>query len=1277
MKNLNIWEISLRNFHTTPGQVSCVCYGHDEIGSSGDLYVCSNNLFITDFGDNDSIKWSKDLNDFTSRKDNRPINATFLTLTNTLCVGLEMGELLTLSDHGASCDLAGVCDSGLLAMEWSPDQELLVLVTKDMKTILMTCTFDPINEIDLQNEEFGEKQFITVGWGKKETQFHGSEGKQAAIAKVEVSPDLNIQSESCVKITWRGDGRLYAVGFSNNGIRQFKVFDREGQLQYTSEKQPGLESNLAWRPSGNVIATTQRLQDKYMVAFFEKNGLKHGGFTIPVNANTHVEDLAWSSDSEILALLCRDTDENVQKILLFTSSNYHWYLKQTLEYNSDQNVIKIMWDNDFDIANNKKLHVVFCNGRHLSYSFIWNIDHSKGKDDSDDAIVTVIDGQKVLVTGFRQTVVPPPMAAIELECETYINSIQFSPAKLDDKCIDSNTFFVCTSDNKITFYEQTQKFPLNYKKLNSFKVSECESPYECYYNWYWWKPDKLVSVLLDKDSNYMLVEWCIGGEKMTRNTVTRMPDPPMRMQSHTTDSNILFLHLKNGDIIEYKDGNIDIHEVSFSVACPKFSVFSIHDDLYFLGLTHKGHLYLNDTVILNNVSSFFIHTHFLLITTLQHVLLCNELTKPGLSAITEHQKIESDHVYKRKIERGAKLVIAVPNDTRTIFQMPRGNLENIQPRPLSLKIIGNYLDQLKYFEAFDLMRKQRINLNLIYDHDPEKFVKYVDIFLDSIKNNSWLSLFLSDLENVDVTKSMYASSYADKTVKLENENGSKVQEICDIIRVNLMKRSDNDSKILPMITSFVKKNTDDDLEAALGIIKQLKLQESGGSKLTVGSDEALKYLLYMVDVNKLFHVALGMYDFDLVLLVANKSQKDPKEYIPMLNEFNEMEENYKKFSINKHLKRFSKAVEFLVKCGPEKHEELKTFVKFHSLYRDALALFSPEEVIYKQIADDFGLYLKLKKQYIQAGVVYERARNIEKAIECYKEGLEWELAIKLGHTLPVDQYKRLCQDLVYALEDENRCLEALKILELYCDDVEKTICFAIENSQYKTAMRLCSQHRRDDLKTKFLLPAILKEYRNLTQLVEKNWYTFVKYRERLFVVRENKRRNPVEHYDPTYDNKDSDLYSDAGSTAASSRGSSRSYRSSKNRRKHERKVASLREGSQYEDVALVIALYSLVMSSFKLRSTVKEVNIALSCFDQEKEAFVLQTSLEKLFKEMKDSFKDIWTNEFEIEAINAATAAQSVPEGAQVILQGIAALEPYIRIAPVIKELNWKIEGLN
>lgn len=859
------------------------------------------------------------------------------------------------------------------------------------------------------------------------------------VLKKNIVLDLQGKIDDTVKITWRGDSNLYAIGFNLDGLRRFKVFDREGHLQYTSEKQQGLESNLCWRPSGNVIAATQKLPDKYVIAFFEKNGLKHGEFDIPVNNMTMVEDLLWSSNSEIITLLCRDTKDNVQKLLLFTMGNYHWYLKQELVFKDAKTISKILWGNDFDEANNKKLHVVLKSGKHVTYTWIWNVDRSRGRSEKDDAVVAVIDGKKLLLNGFRQTVVPPPMAALEIDLGAVANSVHFAPHTCDN---DSNRFFVVTSDNKLSFYDQIQKFPLQYElTCNTGYSHKCyiDNPFDTdnlfdnwgwlsndnipfqLYNWCWLDRDTILCIKIDR--THTIIEYKIEYNQIQTQSEKTLPTAVMRIECHPTDLSIAFLLLNNGDILKYtKGGNIEPIEVSFGVPCPKFNVFWVEDDLQFIGLTHKGQLYLDDTEAMNNVSSFFVHTHFLLITTLQHMLLSTDLSKAGINAIREYTLTNnSAHIYKRKIERGAKLVIVVPNDTRTVFQMPRGNLETIQPRPLSLKIIGEHLDSLKYHEAFDLMRKQRINLNLIFDHDPDKFIQNINIFLESINNNSWLSLFLSDLENVNVTKTMYGSSYAYKKDKA-TEVSNKVQKVCELIRFSLSMRSDTDSRILPFLTSFVKTNTVADLESALSLIKDLKTREEGGSKLPVSSDEALKYLLYMVDVNNLFNVALGMYDFDMVLLVANKSQKDPKEFIPMLNELNEMEENYQKFSINKHLKRFNKAVTCLVECGEEKHGELKTFVKYHSLYTEALSLFSLDSEIYKQISDDFGTYLRLKKNFLEAGLVYERGSNHDKAIDCYKDALEWELAINLAQAWPEEPFKKLCW---YVKSDVNHLVDLL------------------------------------------------------------------------------------------------------------------------------------------------------------------------------------------------------------------------------------------------------------
>lgn len=62
-------------------------------------------------------------------------------------------------------------------MEWSPDQELIALVTGELTLILMTRDFDVLSEQIINSELEGEGQLVNVGWGKKATQFHGSEGK--------------------------------------------------------------------------------------------------------------------------------------------------------------------------------------------------------------------------------------------------------------------------------------------------------------------------------------------------------------------------------------------------------------------------------------------------------------------------------------------------------------------------------------------------------------------------------------------------------------------------------------------------------------------------------------------------------------------------------------------------------------------------------------------------------------------------------------------------------------------------------------------------------------------------------------------------------------------------------------------------------------------------------------------------------------------------------------------------------------------------------------------
>lgn len=58
----------------------------------------------------------------------------------------------------------------------------------------------------------------------------------------------------------------------------------------------------------------------------------------------------------------------------------------------------------------------------------------------------------------------------------------------------------------------------------------------------------------------------------------------------------------------------------------------------------------------------------------------------------------------------------------------------------------------------------------------------------------------------------------------------------------------------------------------------------------------------------------------------------------------------------------------------------------------------------------------------------------------------------------------LFRDLVEGLKQEKRHKEALNILEQFYGNCELSILYAIECGDYKTALRLCSQYKKPNLK---------------------------------------------------------------------------------------------------------------------------------------------------------------------------------------------------------------------
>jgi elongator complex protein 1 len=119
----------------------------------------------------------------------------------------------------------------------------------------------------------------------------------------------------------------------------------------------------------------------------------------------------------------------------------------------------------------------------------------------------------------------------------------------------------------------------------------------------------------------------------------------------------------------------------------------------FIGLTNSGKLYLTGNsapaqVLASNATSFIIVSSFVVFTTSVHeATFVPVSTLPSLvNAAEEGQKPISMDWEKRRVERGSRLVVGVASSMSLVLQMPRGNLETINPRPLVMEMVKQDLD---------------------------------------------------------------------------------------------------------------------------------------------------------------------------------------------------------------------------------------------------------------------------------------------------------------------------------------------------------------------------------------------------------------------------------------------------------------------------------------------------------------------------------------------------------------------------------------------------------
>lgn len=545
----------------------------------------------------------------------RIVSLQYLGGTATTCLCLEGGDIVTVQengsgpDSGAHIEIMGSIDAGIAAARWSPDEELLTIVTKAGAVIFMSSSFDPMSEVNMTDDDLKASKHVSVGWGKKETQFQGRGAKALRDPTIPEKVDQGVLSprdDGATEVTWRGDGAFVAINSTAEGPdgkrRVIRVYSREGELDSASEPVDGFENALSWRPAGNLIAGIQRRTDRVDIVFFERNGLRHGEFTLRSSLTTiHSCErirLEWNSDSTVLAVILPGV------VQLWTMGNYHWYLKQEIPV--DASVGSVSWHSEKAL----RLAIVSSAGV-TALEEIFYTARGSCRPPFDNGAVAVIDGSTVKLTPFRTANVPPPMALFEVTVGSSAVDVAFgrqnqSFAVLHGKGVD--VFDWPVKNDRWVKPQLRAKIPFVSALTVGLRIAcTADSEFRCItYGDESGHSHLSVHTQSDQDTNSTVLD------ESRHLIATSTIEDESSIESYGQDS--------NGRLYKLSSQGDHPLPVSFPSQLPFFEMAKVDDIEIPFGLSRNGHLFASTRLLAKNCTSFILTPSHVIFTTSNHLV---------------------------------------------------------------------------------------------------------------------------------------------------------------------------------------------------------------------------------------------------------------------------------------------------------------------------------------------------------------------------------------------------------------------------------------------------------------------------------------------------------------------------------------------------------------------------------------------------------------------------------------------------------------------------------
>ncbi|KAF4551650.1 Elongator complex protein 1-like protein [Elsinoe fawcettii] len=1133
--------------------------------------------------------------------------ARYFAESQSTCLILAGGDLIVVRENAQPgedmIEIVGSVDAGITAASWSPDEELVAISTRANTFIFMTRMFEGTANVQMTPDDVKVSAHVSVGWGKSETQFKGKRAKALRDPTMPEHIDEGVLSRYDVgetTISWRGDGAYVAINtIEESKRRMIRIYSREGVLESVSEPVDGLEGALSWRPAGNLMAGIQYRKDgSVFVLFFERNGLRHGDFPLRFHDQAgsrpdwaqHIS-LEWNNDSTVLAVSFRD------RVQLWTMGNYHYYLKQEILFLAQADPVAINWHSE------KALYLTACSRsdfRHLNYTI--NVSGGTTAPPHDYGLAAVLDGRSLKLTPLRIANVPPPMSFVDVDL------------------IDNATDVACNRASTmigVLYVSKVQLFKLDLLGTNPSDVAPFKILDLPVSDVRPMQPRQLTItgddqiVVLASTANESIDTIYTLKSDLREEFPIPGPEGSVLTLSTPTDHSSIFLQtsayhksqttISTATVI---DGSLSLRRLTtLPLICPRIEVWKEDDTSLVVGLSAGGALHVlgrsageqtfSQRLQVKGITSFMTTPSHLIFTTSQHLIKFVHLHDGELEVpLDEPEKDERC----RSIERGARLISVMPSAYAVVLQMPRGNLETIFPRALVLAGIRKAIIAKDYRKAFFACRNHRVDMNILHDYNPKQFMTNVDLFVDQLKKPTHIDLFLSQLRDEDVTHTLYKETLNAPKLGLPTSSPpptplNKTNTICSAFITALSPSSRRKTHLQSLITSHVCK-TPPDLASGLQLISSLRSASDPAAL-----EQGIEHICFLSDANRLYDTALGLYDLDTALLVAQHAQKDPREYLPYLQSLQELPDLRRRFTVDNDLKRFGKALGSLIGLGKEGWEEAKRYAVRHELYAELV-----EGVKYDKEKSAEGMWLWAeflggRNRYKEAGIAWEGLGEWGRASEQYLAAGLWREC--LASAALAGKEEREMEVLVTGLaegKEEAKEYGDAALLWRELGDREGEVRCWCKGYRFAEAVMVVGKSKGDE--RKLLLgkvdDGLAEGFASMSEVLAEMKTQVAAQRGRLEELRKKKREDPLGFYDgaPASGNPDiPDDISLAPSMTSTSAGTfmtrytnrttstlatNTTRRSSKNRRREERKKARGKKGSVYEEEYLVSSIGRLV-----------------------------------------------------------------------------------------------------